>query len=38
LDSPERGTSTSMWLLPSQHVKDTRDQHPCPQLDSNPRS
>ena len=37
-DSCERVTSSSHRPLPARHTTNTRDEHPCPHLDSNPRS
>ena len=37
-DSSDRVISSSQRPLPAQHAKDTRDEHPCLNLDSNPRS
>jgi hypothetical protein len=37
-DSSERVISASQRPLPTQHKTNTRDEEPCPQRDSNPRS
>jgi hypothetical protein len=37
-DSSELIISSSQRPLPTQHTTNTRDERPCPQQDSNPRS